>query len=173
MLKSIRFPRAHLKQPEKRRRSEVRAWRVYDRSETVVQSLGIILAVASTSFASYMISNSEREPQFPGLEHLAIFSRPAMAPRRFESAGGRIAKSEPYEVDYTPVGSTPSSRQNQLAPGFNLLGVSSGRAIIQGNEKIIRVSQGDMIDGLGRIIAIERRREGWVVVTRGGLIVSN
>lgn len=162
-----------------KRRSDVTAtptasrWRAHDRGELVVQSMGLMLAVVSTSFATYMISNSERDPNFSGLEHLAIFSRPALGTRHRELTERQIATVERRDVDYTPVGAISSSARNMTAPGFVLLGVNSGLAVVQAPNAIVRVSLGDMLDGLGRVTSIERRGNKWVVVTQSGLIISN
>jgi hypothetical protein len=147
--------------------------RAHDRGELIVQTRGLMLAVVSTTFATYMISNSERDPAFSGLEHLAIFSRPALGTRHREMTERQIAASERRDVDYTPVGAIASSTRNSSAPGFVLLGVNSGLAVVQAPNAIVRVSLGDMLDGLGRVTSIERRGNKWVVVTQSGLIVSN
>lgn len=139
--------------------------------EMIVRSFGVVLAVASTTFAAYMISDTERQPQFAGLEHLSIFSKPAVsAARRTQT---QIAADQHNKVDYTPVGSISEQRQDKAVPGFVLLGVRSGTALIQTQNMIARVSPGDVVEGLGRITAIERRGDKWVVVTPSGLIVSN
>jgi hypothetical protein len=162
-----------------KRRSDLSAtltafrWRAHDRGELIVQSLGLVLAVASTTFATYMISNSERDPNFAGLEHLAIFSRPALGTHYREMIERQIAAAERRSVDYTPVGAIGSSTRNMSAPGFVLLGVNSGLAVVQAPNAIVRVSKGDMLDGLGRVMSIERRGNKWVVITQSGLIISN
>lgn len=152
------------------RRTRVTA-RAQDQGEMVVRSLGVVLAIASTAFAAYMISDAERRPQFAGLEHLSIFSRPTIVAAH--RAQTQIASDQQSKVDYTPVGSISESTRDQSVPGFVLLGVRSGAAVIQTPNTIIRVSQGDLVDGLGRITAIERRGDKWVVITPSGLIVSN
>lgn len=139
--------------------------------ELAVRSLGVALAIASTAFAAYMISDTERRPQFAGLEHLTIFSKPSHpgAHRAPAQAAGDPRK----QIDYTTVGSISERRQSRAVSGFTLLGVRFESAVIQTPTTILRVSQGDLVEGLGRVTAIERRGEKWVVVTPGGLIVGN
>jgi hypothetical protein len=149
------------------------SWRIRDRGEFLVQSVGLVLAIASTTFATYMISNEDRQPEFAGLEHLAIFSRPASATHQREITERQFAANGQPNVDYTPVGSISPLRRSVSARGFVVLGASSGIAVVQGPKAIVRVSPGDPLDGLGRVIAIERRDDKWVVVTSSGLIVSN
>ncbi|MBI1867223.1 MAG: hypothetical protein HYS06_02835 [Methylocystis sp.] len=156
-----------------RERANVSRWREYCRGETVVRSLGLALAVGAATFASYMISNNDREPEFAGLEHLAIFSRPTTSIIRRMPAEKQTAAGGQSEMDYTPVGSISSAKRNLPVRGFVLLQATSDAAVIQGPNGVARVSQGDILRGLGRITAIERRGEKWVVVTPSGLIVSN
>jgi hypothetical protein len=142
-----------------------------DRGETVVRTLSIGLAVASTAFAGYMIAHVERQPQFAGLEHLSIFSRPTTAAAL--RAQERAASGQKNAVDFTPVGSIGESERDLTSAGFVLLGVRGETAVIQTPSTIIRVSAGDVVDGLGRIVAIERRGGKWAVITPSGVIVGN
>lgn len=141
-----------------------------DFGETAVRSVGIGLAVASTAFATYMISDTERQPQFAGLEHLSIYSRPTtLAARRAQT---QVADQR-SKVDYTPTGSIGDAQQQPAIPGFQLLEVRAGTALIQTPNSIIRVTPGDVVAGLGRVTAFERRGEKWVVVTPSGLVTGN
>lgn len=143
--------------------------RALDVGETVVRTVGIGLAVASTAFAGYMISDVERQPQFAGLEHLAIYSRPAaIAARRTQTADARS------KVDFTPVGSIAESQPHEaVIPGFRLIEMRGGAALLETPNAIVRVSPGDIVVGLGRITAFERRGDKWVAVTPSGIVVGN
>jgi hypothetical protein len=144
--------------------------RAHDVGETVVRSLGIGMAVASTAFAAYMISDVDRKPEFAGLEHLAIYSRPTiLAARRAQT---QVADSR-SKVDYTPVGSIGDAKNEPTLSGYALLEMRGGSALIQTPNAIIRISPGDVVAGLGRITSFERRGEKWVVVTPSGLIVGH
>lgn len=150
--------------------------------ETVVRSVGIGLAVASTAFAGYMISDNERSPQFAGIEHLSIYSRPAtLAAQRAQT---QVAQTQPQsesrpqlqaqaKVDYAPVGSIGESPQTPTIPGFHLLEVRGGAALLETPNAIVRVSPGDVVAGLGRITAFERRGDKWVLVTPSGIVAGN
>lgn len=144
--------------------------REHVRGETIVRSLGLLLAIGSLTFASCMISNNERRPEFAGLEHLSIFSKPATSATGRMRAERQTAAEQPA-LDYAPVSSFSRS-SDRPASGFVLLGATSGSAVIQGPNSIAWVSQGAIVDGLGRVTAIERRGEKWVVVTTGGLVLS-
>ncbi|MBY6242158.1 hypothetical protein [Methylosinus sp. Sm6] len=143
--------------------------RAHNVGENIVRSLGVGLAVASTGFAGYMISDTERRPQFAGIEHLAIYSRPAtLAAQRAQM---QVAQSQP-KVDYSPVGSIGETREPTI-PGFRLLEVRAGAALLETPSAIVRVSPGDVVAGLGRITAFERRGDKWVLVTPSGIVAGN
>ncbi|BGE87258.1 MULTISPECIES: hypothetical protein [Methylosinus] len=149
-----------------------------------MRSVGIGLAVASTAFAGYMISDNERSPQFAGIEHLSIYSRPAtLAAQRAQM---QIAQTQPQtqsesrpqlqaqaKVDYAPVGSIGESPQTPTITGFHLLEVRGGAALLETPNAIVRVSPGDVVAGLGRITAFERRGDKWVLVTPSGIVAGN
>ncbi|WP_159725952.1 hypothetical protein [Methylosinus sp. Ce-a6] len=138
--------------------------------EAAVRTVGVGLAVVSTAFAAYMISDAERQPQFAGLEHLAIYSRPtAIAAKRMQT---QIADQR-GKVDFTPVGSIGESQSEAGVPGFSLLSVRAGVALLQTPKAIVKVSPGDLVEGLGRVTALERRGEKWALVTTGGVIIGN
>ncbi|MBG0808595.1 hypothetical protein IY145_04325 [Methylosinus sp. H3A] len=138
--------------------------------ETALRTAGVGLAVVSTAFAAYMISDAERRPQFAGLEHLAIYSRPTViAAKRIQT---QIADQR-GKVDFTPVGSIGEPQSEASVPGFSLLSVRSGVALLQTPNAIVKVSPGDLVDGLGRVMALERRGEKWALVTAGGVVIGN
>lgn len=137
--------------------------------ETAVRAVGVALAIGSTAFAAFMISDAERKPQFAGIEHLAIYSRPTVIAA--QRAQTQVADQR-SKVDYTPVGSI-AEQQEPTIPGFLLLEVRSGAALVQTPNSIVRVSPGDVLAGLGRITSFERRGEKWVVVTQSGIVVGN
>ncbi|PWB94331.1 hypothetical protein [Methylosinus sporium] len=138
--------------------------------ELALRTTGVGLAVVSTAFAAYMISDVERRPQFAGLEHLAIYSRPTViAAKRIQT---QLADQR-GPVDYTPVGSIGEPQSETGVPGFSLLSVRSGVALLQTPTAIVKVSPGDVVEGLGRVAALERHGEKWALVTAGGVIVGD
>jgi hypothetical protein len=56
--------------------------------------------------------------------------------------------------------------------GWSLRDVANGGALIEGRQGMFEVYAGDPVPGLGRIDAIRRQDDHWVVVTSKGLIVS-
>jgi len=138
--------------------------------EIAVRAAGVGLAVVSTAFAAYMISDAERQPQFAGLEHLSIYSRPTVvAAKRIQT---QLADQR-GKVDFTPVGSIGESQSEASVPGFSLLSVRSGVALLQTPNAIVKVSPGDLVEGLGRVSALERRGDKWALVTSGGVVIGD
>lgn len=171
LFEALRDMRRSLRPSKKTRPSSRRNAPAREPGELAVQSFGVALAVASTGFAAYMISDTERRPQFAGLEHLSIFSKPSHSTARLEPT--QVAGGQQKQIDYTPVGSISEPARGASAPGFVLLGVRGGSAVIQTPTTILRVSQGDLVEGLGRIASIEKRGEKWVIVTSTGLVFGN
>jgi hypothetical protein len=55
--------------------------------------------------------------------------------------------------------------------GWVLHEVHNGTALIESrNGRLVEVAQGEMVPGVGRVEAIERRGKRWVVVTPKGAI---
>jgi len=96
------------------------------RGEQILVMAGVTLAIGSTAFATRMISDSAYRPQFSGLEHLAIFSKPATHTLAQSRVKGLIADHS--AIDYTPVGAIKKSKG--AAEGLSLLAAASNSALI-------------------------------------------
>ncbi|MFZ1962170.1 MAG: hypothetical protein WAU78_01645 [Roseiarcus sp.] len=70
---------------------------------------------------------------------------------------------------------TTGSLARPQAPlrGYWLVEVQDGAAIVDGRDGPQQVAPGDFLPGAGRVQRIERRGQGWVVVTTSGLIVAD
>jgi hypothetical protein len=70
---------------------------------------------------------------------------------------------------------TTGSLARPQAPlrGYWLVEVEDGAAIVDGRDGPQQVAPGDFLPGAGRVQRIERRGQGWVVVTTSGLIVAD
>lgn len=140
-------------------------------TEATLRLFGLALAIGAAAFASHMISDTDRQPQFAGLEHLSIFSKPTRTAARRVEKDGQIAAVRGPGIDYTPVGSVSRSNIERSSSGFVLVEATPDFATLQtprGGR--VRVSRGDTLEGLGRVYAIERRGGQWVVVTSNGVI---
>ena len=73
-------------------------------------------------------------------------------------------------VSYEPTGSI--AKPQPPLRGYWIVDVEDGMAIIDGRDGPRQVTPGDFLPGAGRVQRIERRGQGWVVVTSAGLIVA-
>lgn len=136
---------------------------------------GFGLAGASAAFAAYMIAHSDQGPRINGAEKLAIFAKPVSTPY----SGGSVRAPAP-EFDILPVGTVRARvapvaapiAQN-LAEGYSMRGYSQGAALVQGPNGFFNVKVGAEIAGLGRVTAITPRGRSLIVITTGGVIVSD
>ncbi|MGH6769736.1 MAG: hypothetical protein ACRECO_12045 [Xanthobacteraceae bacterium] len=64
--------------------------------------------------------------------------------------------------------------RTQIVDGWTLRGVNRGMAYIQNSRRrgVIEVARGDVVPGLGRIEAIQRKEGRWIVLTARGMIVA-
>ena len=144
-------------------------------ADLALSAIGVSLAGTSAAFALYMVANSDQGPRINGAESLAIFAKPVSSPYT-----GGVTRVSPPEFDMTPVGSvrmrvapTPASPVvSKVAAGYYMRGYSQGAALVQGPDGFFNVKVGADIDGLGRVTAIEVRGRDLVVITTGGIIVS-
>lgn len=137
----------------------------FDLSEVGLKLVGLSLATGSIVFAGYMMSGHEAGPRISGIEHLAIYSKPAtqLASRQRDKL--RTA------VDGMPVGSIGKGEANSAPAGYQVLEASSDSALVRLPQgRIMRVSRGSRIAGLGAVVAVERHGDKWSLVTEGGVI---
>jgi len=168
---------------------------------TVDQGLaaaGVAAAIGSATFAAYMITRDNSHPVFGGAEHLMLFARPLGAGELPKQIGADRAEERP--VDYSATGSIRQGglesrsdnaieRRADAAPvlrndkiqagpqeatlkGYVLRFVHKGVAFVQSAQGSFVVARGALLPGAGRVHSIEKRADGWVVVTAGGLIAE-
>ena len=141
------------------------------RGEWALRLTGVALAIGSTAFASRMITNTDYHPQFAGMEYLSIFNKPSttLAAR---IKGPRLARHD-TSVDYAPVGAINPARNERVAKDFTLLEASFDFAIVKTPRgDIVRVAPGYEFERVGRVVAVKRRGDDWVVVTSSGAIIE-
>jgi hypothetical protein len=145
-------------------------------------STGVLTAVISASFATYMVSSDHPHPMFGGVEHLMIFAQPSR-----DYPGAAIARAtspigQPG-IDYTVTGTIPakpsassetplSGLPEPILSTYVLHEVRDGVAIVAGGDDVYRIERGSILPGVGRVLAIEQRGGKWVVVTSQGLITD-
>lgn len=119
----------------------------------------------------------------------------ASANAKLEKLEARLSQLERSTSDRTPTGSVPKDRHSAKpseekraeakapasdqkgsgvkarVPGYVLRDVYRGTAIVERRDGLVEeISRGDELPGAGRVTAIERHGDGWVVVTTQGVI---
>ena len=70
-----------------------------------------------------------------------------------------------------PVVAPPETRPATI-PGWTVVDVRDGTAVLEGPDGIRMAARGDSIPGLGRVESIVRWGNRWVIATAGGLIAT-
>jgi hypothetical protein len=136
-----------------------------DPIDAALKFSGVALAGGSLVFALSMMSTPDRTPGINGMEHLAIYAKPAR-----HVAIRQPAPAAP-NIDYTPTGSTRKSLPPSIMIGYEFLeGSPTGALIRLPSGRVMRVAPGQPIAGLGAVTAIRQRQGKWVVVTQAGSI---
>lgn len=71
-----------------------------------------------------------------------------------------------------PVLAVPPETRPTTIPGWTVVDVREGTAVLEGPEGIKMAARGDAIPGLGRIESIVRWGNRWIVATANGLIAT-
>jgi hypothetical protein len=159
--------------------------RLFSAADRLVVAAGVLTAVASASFATYMASTDHPHPMFGGIEHLMIFAQPSSGNPHALIA--RVPKAtDDQGIDFTATGSIPGKPKDDPRPiytlpalnarvepvikGFALRGVSGNVAMVEGVNGIYRVEPGSILPGAGRVLSIQWRKGKFVVVTTEGII---
>lgn len=131
----------------------------FDVADLGLRLFGLSLAGGSVMFAAHMLGQPERKPDIYGMEHLAIYAKPA-APTTQAASGANI--------DYTPTGATKSAVDSE-AP-LEILDASPTAATLRTTRGVKRVAPGDRLGRLGRIVSIELQNGKWAVVAQAGVV---
>ncbi|HEY1736768.1 MAG TPA: hypothetical protein VGG12_08980 [Methylovirgula sp.] len=158
-------------------------------SDRAIVTAGIMMAVSSASFATYMVSSDRSHPQFNGADHLMIFAQQgqsATEPIIARVPGAPDTGDDDQGIDYAPTGAIPGSSDNPPGPlyklpsvnapeeivlkDFILRGVSGNVAMVDGPNGLIRLETGSNLPGGGQVLSIEWRKGTFVVTTTRGII---
>ncbi len=143
----------------------------FSAGDSLVQGIAVSLAVASGSFAIYMVAQPPKDPLIPGIEHLSLYSKPrVIADRRreqepFTHAGG--------EVDYTATSAIAEQERSKIFDDlFVLEGTAMEALIATRNGVRLRVRKGDYVSIVGKVQEIRFRKMRWEVLTTKGVILQ-
>jgi hypothetical protein len=162
------------------------SFRSFSSGDRAVISVGIMMAVASASFATFMVVSDHSHPRFNGADHLMIFAQPGHGLDQPLVARVPGAPDDNDQgIDYTATGAIPGSDEPQdpryvlpsinapkeiILKDFTLRGVSGNVAIVDGPDGLYRLETGTALPGGGRVLSIEWRQGTFVVVTTRGVI---
>ncbi|HEY8124291.1 MAG TPA: hypothetical protein VIF88_02565 [Methylocystis sp.] len=88
-----------------------------------------------------------------------------------EPKDARAAGTDNAKVDMTPVQTIPPA--SKVVSGYRVRDVYHGAALIESDRGMIGVEPGEVVPGVGRVLAIQERAGRWVVVTEKGEILGS
>jgi hypothetical protein len=132
-----------------------------------------------------IVSKGDRLDAHVALTTTQVPARPVQQPpdtiaqlidkyRATGSAHARVAATQGATAEHEPLGALGPVPETKPATidGWMVRGVSDGRAVLVGPDRVWTVAQGDSVPGLGRIDTFVRWGNHWIVVTARGLISS-
>jgi hypothetical protein len=111
-------------------------------------------------------SGREATPSVPSTRNVATLTQPnPVSPKAVavQHQGKSLSRSRA-----TP---TPDTRPTTV-PGWTVLDVVGGAAVLEGPHGILKVTRGDAVPGLGRVDSIVLWGSRWIVATSKGLITT-
>jgi len=100
-------------------------------------------------------------------------SKPSALPRPSAAAASQANVSPSAALAMRqPVLAAPPETRPTTIPGWTVVDVRDGTAVLEGPEGIKMAARGDAIPGLGRIESIVRWGNRWIVATANGLIAT-
>ncbi len=149
-------------------------------------AVGVAVAVASASFAGFMIVRDNSHPMFGGVEHLMIFAQPIGGAPNHRPLPLERGANRP--VDYNATGSiddaaagasgleAPRASELAAAPealkGYVLRFARNGAVMVEGPKGSFAAMPGATLPDAGRILSIENRNGRWVIMTENGMIAE-
>jgi hypothetical protein len=146
-----------------------------------------LVAVAQNETPSPRISEARSSGKIEGTRKTASASdSPAIVgsipkPSALLAGGARPSASLASQANAGPSAAAIAMRQPVVAPpetkpatipGWTVVDVRDGTAVLEGPDGIRMAARGDTIPGLGRVESIVRWGNRWVIATAGGLIAT-
>jgi hypothetical protein len=142
-------------------------------ADLALKTVGVACAAGSVWFAAHMFTHQEGGPRVNAMEDFAIFAQPnrihaveaAVRAAAVEGEGRKNGRA--IAIDMTPIGVVSSHRSPKPGPvsrDLRIVEMNGQDALLETAEGYRRVSVGDEIPEIGKIISIRRMGEYWVVV---------
>jgi hypothetical protein len=99
--------------------------------------------------------------------------KPSALPRPSAASASQanVSPSAAIAMRQPPLAAPPETRPTTI-PGWTVVDVRDGTAVLEGPDGIKMAARGDAIPGLGRIESIVRWGNRWIVATANGLIAT-
>ncbi|MBI5013785.1 MAG: hypothetical protein HZC06_14150 [Methylocystis sp.] len=131
-------------------------------------------AVEKRQQADSVRAQPAASPPPPAAENqaAAVAAKAAPVTRLPEKGQPKVARAAGKEnVDMTPVQTIAPAPK--VVSGYRVRDVYHGAALIESDRGMIGVEPGEVVPGVGRVMAIQERGGRWVVVTESGEILGN
>jgi len=99
-------------------------------------------------------------------------SKPSGIARPNAGSASQVNVSPAAALAMRPVLSAPPETKPTTIPGWTVVDVRDGTAVLEGPDGIKMAARGDAVPGLGRIDSIVRWGNRWIVATANGLIAT-
>ena len=143
-------------------------------SDLALKGVGLACAAGSIWFAAYMINHEGEAPRINAMEEFALFAQPNRVRAVEAAVRGAPAQIDPrrtgriLEIDMTPIGATqirpPSKSDSGVRRDLRIVELNADGALLETTEGYRRIKVGDELPEIGKIIAIRRMAEYWIVV---------
>ncbi len=123
---------------------------------------------------------AELKPRSEGPRRSAVASEPSVTgsiPKTNARLPALAAATTPVNTPPValamkqPLAPAPETRPTTI-PGWSVVEVRDGTAVLEGPEGVRMAARGDIIPGLGRVDSIVRWGNRWIVATASGLIAT-
>jgi len=144
-------------------------------SDWALKGVGLACAAGSVWFAAYMANHQGEGPRINAMEEFALFAQPNRV-RAVEAAirGASASQNDPrrtgkvLEIDMTPIGATqirtPQKLETARRGDLRIIELKPDSALLETSEGYRRIKVGDDMEEIGKVIAIKRMAEYWIVV---------
>jgi hypothetical protein len=142
-------------------------------SDWALKGAGLACAAGSVWFAAYMFQHQGEAPRVWAMEEFGMFAQPKRVRAVEAAVRGVSAQSDPkrtggvLEIDMTPIGAThirtPVKAENPRKD-LRIVELDGRSALLETAEGYRRIKVGDDMPDIGRIIAIRRMSDYWIVV---------
>ena len=149
------------------REHEAKFAQLFERLDRLEHQIAGSLTTAPLGAASVQRAPRARKPA----QTVATPPKPPAEYARGERMeGGRWDAFEPSQF---PAGPGMRRSRPQLMTNWIVRDVYDGIALVESPQGAVEVAPGEVIPGAGRVISIERRGAGWIVITNRGLVDSD